>query len=118
LELELSGSRVMVNVVVSFDQPGSMENAYKRKFEKYSSLGMILPLVVGSFGSWYPKNDDIRSILGIDERSWDAFRFKARSAAIQGSMDMLCAHFHYGTTNPEAEDNPPYPVEHPYPVDK
>jgi hypothetical protein len=93
-----------------------MENAYKRKFEKYSSLGRILPLVVGSLGSWYPKNEDIRSILGIDGRSWGAFRFRARTAAIQGSMDMVCAHFHYGATNPEAEDNQTYPVEDPYPV--
>ncbi|KAK4045778.1 hypothetical protein OUZ56_033746 [Daphnia magna] len=73
-------------------------------------------LVVGSLGSWYPRNDEIRSILGINGRSWGAFRFKARLAAIQGSMDMVCAHFHHGAPNPEAEDIPPFPVETPYPV--
>ncbi|KKZ05288.1 hypothetical protein YC68_23955, partial [Vibrio parahaemolyticus] len=117
VEFQLSGSRVMVDVVVCYDQPGSMENAYQRKYDKYSSHGRILPLVVGSLGSWYPRNDEIRSILGINGRSWGAFRFKARLAAIQGSMDMVCAHFHHGAPNPEAEDIPPFPVETPYPVD-
>ncbi|KAK4013959.1 hypothetical protein OUZ56_026507 [Daphnia magna] len=115
VEFQLSGSRVMVDVVVCYDQPGSMENAYQRIYDKYSSHGRILPLVVGSLGSWYPRNDEIRSILGI--RSWGAFRFKARLAAIQGSMDMVCAHFHHGAPNPEAEDKPPLPVVTPYPVD-
>ncbi|KAK4024549.1 hypothetical protein OUZ56_009971 [Daphnia magna] len=117
VEFQLSGSRVMVDVVVCYDQPGSMENAYQRKYDKYSSHGRILPLVVGSLGSWYPRNDEIRSILGINGRSWGAFRFKARLTAIQGSMDMVCAHFHHGAPNPEAENIPPLPVETPYPVD-
>ncbi|KAK4013394.1 hypothetical protein OUZ56_025932 [Daphnia magna] len=100
-----------------YDQPGSMENAYQRKYDKYSSHGGILPLVVGSLGSWYPRTAEIRSILGINGRSWGAFRFKARLAAIQGSMDMVCAHFHHGAPNPEAEDISPFPVETPYPED-
>ncbi|KAI9550075.1 hypothetical protein GHT06_001537 [Daphnia sinensis] len=37
----------MVDVVVCYDQPGSMENAYQRKIEKYSSLGRILPWLSG-----------------------------------------------------------------------
>ncbi|KZS00116.1 Uncharacterized protein APZ42_003722, partial [Daphnia magna] len=68
VEFQLSGSRVMVDVVVCYDQPGSMENAYRRKYDKYSSHGRILLLVVGSLGSWYPRNDEIRSILGINGR--------------------------------------------------
>ncbi|KZS12109.1 Uncharacterized protein APZ42_023037 [Daphnia magna] len=107
----------MVDVVVCYDQPGSMENAYQRKYDKYSSHGRILSLVVGSLGSWYPRDDEIRSILGINGRSWGAFRFKARLAAIQGSMDMVCAHLHHGAPNPETEDFPPFPVETPYPED-
>ncbi|KAK4009349.1 hypothetical protein OUZ56_018466 [Daphnia magna] len=83
----------MVNVVVCYDQPGSMENAYQRKYDKYSSHGRILPLVVGSLGSWHPRNDEIHSILGINGRSGNAFRFKAQLAAIQGSMDCWnCNH--------------------------
>ncbi|KAI9550058.1 hypothetical protein GHT06_001676 [Daphnia sinensis] len=54
VEFLLSGSRVMVDVVVCYDLPGSMENAYQKKIEKYSSLGRILPLVVGSLGSCNP----------------------------------------------------------------
>ncbi|KZS00317.1 Uncharacterized protein APZ42_003413, partial [Daphnia magna] len=65
VEFQLSGSRVMVDVVVCYDQPGSMENAYQRKYDKFSSHGRILPLVVGSLGSGYPRNEEIRSILGI-----------------------------------------------------
>ncbi|KAI9550231.1 hypothetical protein GHT06_001520 [Daphnia sinensis] len=107
----------MVDVVVCYDQPGSMENAYQRKIEKYSSLGRILPLVVGSLGSWNPRNEDIRSILGIDGRTWGAFRFKARLAAIQGSMEMVRAHFHHGATNPEDENLPLLHVETPFPVE-
>ncbi|KZS19918.1 Uncharacterized protein APZ42_013527, partial [Daphnia magna] len=117
VEFQLSGFRVMVDVVVCHDQPGSMENAYKRKYEKYSSHGRILSLVVGSLGSCHPGNDEIRSILGINGRSWGAFRFKARLAAIQVSMDMVCAHFHHRAPKPEAEDIPSIPVETPYPVD-
>ncbi|KAI9555958.1 hypothetical protein GHT06_018507 [Daphnia sinensis] len=107
----------MVDVVVCYDQPGSMENAYQRKIEKYSSLGRILPLVVGSLGSWNPRNEDIRSILGIDGRNWGAFRFKARLAAIQGSMEIVCAHFHHGATNPEDENIPLLHVETSFPVE-
>ncbi|KAK4013369.1 hypothetical protein OUZ56_025723 [Daphnia magna] len=43
VEFQLSGSRVMVDVVVCYDQPGSMENAYLRKYDKYSSHGGFSP---------------------------------------------------------------------------
>ncbi|KAI9555957.1 hypothetical protein GHT06_018502 [Daphnia sinensis] len=99
VEFLLSGSRVMVDVVVCYDQPGSMENAYQRKIEKYSSLGRILPLVFGSLGLWNPRNEDIRSILGIDGRTW------------------VCVHFHHGATNPEDEDIHFSHLESPLPVD-
>ncbi|KAK4013418.1 hypothetical protein OUZ56_025970 [Daphnia magna] len=104
----------MVDVVVCYDQPGSMENAYQRKC---SSHGRIFPLVVGCLLSWYPRNDEIRSILGINGRPWGAFRFKVQLAAIQESMDMVCTHFHHGEPNPEDEDIPPLPVETPSPAE-
>lgn len=50
------------------------------------TLGNIPPLVVGSLGSWYPQNIEIRSLLNIDGRSWCAFKRKARIAAIKWSM--------------------------------
>ncbi|KZS10066.1 Uncharacterized protein APZ42_025554 [Daphnia magna] len=111
VEFQLSGSRVIVDVVVCYDQPGRMDNAYQRKYDKYSSHGRILPLLVGSLGSWYPRNDEIHSILGINGRSWGY-----RLAGLQRSMEMVCAHFHHGATNPEAEEIPPVLVETPYPV--
>ncbi|KAK4007827.1 hypothetical protein OUZ56_012979 [Daphnia magna] len=54
VEFQLSGSRVMVDVVFCYDQPGSMDNAYQRKYDKYSSHGRILPLVVGSLDHGTP----------------------------------------------------------------
>jgi hypothetical protein len=90
----LSGSRVLIDVNVPYDNVGNLEIAFNRKVNKYMTLGNILPLVVGSLGSWHPRNEDIRSLLGIDGRSWGLFRKKARLAAIQGSMEIL--HNHLG----------------------
>ncbi|KAK4024770.1 hypothetical protein OUZ56_010249 [Daphnia magna] len=39
---------------------------------------------------------------------------KARLAAIRGSMEMLCACFHYGVPNPEDEENPLLLVDTPF----
>lgn len=106
LEFQLSGSRVMIDVTVPFDSPGNLESAYQRKVAKYSDFGRTLPLVVGSLGSWYPGNEDIRSTLGIDGRSWGAFRFRARTAAVQGSMRMVEAHLFSFTTHHENTNSP------------
>ena len=92
LETTLSGSRVMVDVAVSFDTPDCLLSAHTRKVEKYMTLGNILPLVVGSLGSWYPRNEEIRSFLGIDSRSWSIFKRKARLAAVAGSILMIKEH--------------------------
>ena len=101
LETTLSGSRVMIDVAVSFDTPNCLLAAHTRKVEKYMTLGNILPLVVGSLGSWYPRNEEIRSFLGIDSHSWSTFRRNARTAALHGSMDMIRDHLGRGnpTTN-------------------
>jgi Reverse transcriptase (RNA-dependent DNA polymerase) len=92
IEVTLNGARLMIDVVVAFDDPVKLEAAYKRKVEKYQEHGVILPLVVGSLGSWYPPNDDIRGVLGLNARSWAVFRRRARLAAIKGSMAMLRDH--------------------------
>ncbi|KZR97100.1 Uncharacterized protein APZ42_008213, partial [Daphnia magna] len=39
---------------------------------------------------------------------------KARLAAIRGSMEMLCACFHYGVPNPEDEEYPLLLVDTPF----
>ena len=65
LETTIHGSRLMVDVIVTFDSPDNLESGYRSKVEKYQIIGNILPFVVGSLGSWYPHNDDIKSFLGI-----------------------------------------------------
>lgn len=100
VELQVSGSRLMIDVAVSYDLPENLEAAYSRKVNKYQHLGRILPLVVGSLGSWYPSNDDIRSLLAISGRSWGAFRKKARLAAIKGSMEMVREHLTHNSADP------------------
>ncbi|KAK4027643.1 hypothetical protein OUZ56_016690 [Daphnia magna] len=45
VEFQLSGSRVIVDVVVCYDQPGRMENAYQRKYstrKKCPNAGLVL----------------------------------------------------------------------------
>ena len=92
VEFSFAGTRLMVDVAVSYDTPHSLEAAFRRKVEKYMVLGRILPLVLGSLGSWHPRNDEIRSLLNIDGRSWGAFRRKARIAAMRGSMKIIRDH--------------------------
>jgi len=95
----------MIDVAVSYDIPENLEAAYTRKVVKYQHLGQVLPLVLGSLGSWHPLNDDIRSLLAIDHRSWSAFRRKSRLAAIHGSMEMVKKHL-TNTTDEHITDDP------------
>lgn len=92
VEMSVNGSRLMVDVAVSYDTPENLDAAFNRKVGKYQSFGKILPLVVGSLGSWYPRNNDIRSLLGIDGRSWNMFRKKARMLAFHGSLAVIRKH--------------------------
>ena len=105
VELLHAGARLMVDVAVSYDTPRSLEAAFNRKVDKYEALGRTLPLVVGSLGSWHPRNDEIRSLLNIDGRSWCAFRRKARIAAILGSLNMVRSHL----ASVPADDSGPRP---------
>ena len=106
IELLVSGSRVLIDVNVPYDNEGNLEIAFNRKVNKYMTLGNILPLVVGSLGSWHPRNQDIPSLLGIDGRSWGAFRKKARLAAIQGSVSILQSHLGGPNIDREAAMSP------------
>ena len=106
VELSLAGSRLMVDVAVSYDTPDHLKSAFDRKVDKYMVHGNIKPLVVGSLGSWYPNNDEIRSLLGIHPRSWAVFRRKARLLAIQGSMAILRAHLSRSYHQAEIEEPP------------
>jgi len=103
IEFRLSGSQVFIDVAISYDSHRNLELAWQRKVSKYEALGTILPLVVGSLGSWFPRNEEIRSLLGIDSRSWGAFRQKARVAAVKGSTVMIDKHLHGGGSGPDRE---------------
>ena len=89
IELEISGSRVLMDVRISYDEVSNLEQARNEKVAKYRDLGTTLPLIVGSLGSWPPFNDDIRAFLDISGRRWATFRRKARVAAIKGSMEII-----------------------------
>ena len=85
--------QVVLDVVVAYDTPHSLEAAYCRKVEKYLSTNIdVLPLVLGALGSWLPSNDDIRARFGIGARRWDVFRRLSRKAAISGSIETVRVH--------------------------
>ena len=52
-----------------YDSPSHLEEVYKRKRDKYDSLGITLPLVIGSTGAWIESNDDIKALLWTAEAS-------------------------------------------------
>ena len=91
----INGQRVMIDVTCPFDTPASPEAGFKSKIEKYHSYGTILPLVVGSLGSWWPQNDDIKSFLPINGHQWNCFRQAARLAAIKESLSIARAHLSF-----------------------
>ena len=83
----------MIDVAVSYDIEDYLEAAYNRKVAKYQHLGRVFPLiVVGSLGSRYPANDNIRSLLASNGRRWATFGRKARVAVIHGSMSIIRDH--------------------------
>ena len=100
LEFELqkliANSRIMIDVNVAHDRKDDTEAAYQRKIDGYSSFGIIKPLVIGSLGFWHPKNDEIRSIIGINHNLWTKLRRAARTIAIEHSMEII--HDHISTS--------------------
>ena len=92
VHFSIAGTRVVIDITIPYDTPENLDAAHNRKTEKYSPMGKVLPLVVGSLGSWHPRNNDIRSLLRIDGRSWTSFRRACRISAISGSMDIIRSH--------------------------
>ena len=86
----------MIDVTVAHDRKDNTEAAYQRKIDRYESFGIIKPLVVGSLGFWHPKNDEIRSIVGINHNLWTKLRRAARTIAIEHSMEII--HDHISTS--------------------
>ena len=92
IEFSMAGSRIMVDVTVAFDSSKNIEAAFQKKIEKYRSFGIIKPLVVGSLGFWHPKNDEIWSLAGINPKIWARFKNKARTIAIEQSLNIFRSH--------------------------
>ena len=105
LEMIVNGTRVMVYVVVAFDIPENLAAAFNRKIEKYQSFGKILPLVVGSLGSWPSSNNDIMSFLKLDSRIWKTFTRKAKLTAIQHTMCVIRCHIGCRATSTQGDLN-------------
>ena len=103
MEFHLDGATVLIDVGVTYDVPENFEAGFKRKVAKYNNLSLFFPFVVGWLGSWYPRNDDIKSFLNIDPRTWNAFRRKCRVAAIEGSMVIVESHLAKYVPPPLAE---------------
>ena len=83
---------LVIDVAVPFDRVDNLQRAAESKAAKYSNIGRVFPLVVGSLGSWLPANDDIRQAFGIGGRRWNAFRRTARLLAIRGSTEIIKSH--------------------------
>ena len=83
---------LVIDVTVPFDRTDNLRRAAEAKVARYSNIGRVFPLVVGSLGSWLPGNDDIRYAFGIGARRWNTFRKTARLLAIRGSTEIIKAH--------------------------
>ena len=99
---------ILINVTIPFVNLANLNAAHERMVTEYQSLGEVLPLVVGSLGSWNPRNEDIRSLLNIDGRSWSSFHRKCRTAAIRGSMEIIRRHLDFHEPQPVQEIVDPF----------
>jgi hypothetical protein len=79
---------------------------------------LILPLVVGSLGSWLPSNDEIALALGVSERKWQSMKKKMTLLAIQGSTRIIAKHLAYQTedSDPLYEEEEPQEDHHLSPI--
>ena len=101
---------IIVDVTVPYDSAAGLEQARVKKIEKYQHLGTVLPLVVGSLGSWLPTNDEIGKALGFNRRRWAYIRRRMRLLAIQGSTRVIEKHLAYqcaeeGEPSEDEEEN-------------
>jgi hypothetical protein len=99
----------IIDVTVPISSADGLERAKASKIEKYKHLGLILPLVVGSLGSWLPSNDEIAHALGFSRRKWHSMKKKMTLLAIQGSTQIIAKHLAYQTE----DSDPLYEEEEP-----
>ena len=92
----------IIDIAVPYDDTGSLLSAFSQKVDKYIHLGIVYPLIVGSFGAWLPENRDIQRAFGFSDRQWNSIRRQARTAAIQGTTRIISHHL-AGSKAAEAE---------------
>ncbi|XP_046633154.1 uncharacterized protein LOC124312704 [Daphnia pulicaria] len=97
---------IIIDVTVSLSSADGLEKGQARKIEKYKHLGVVLPLVVGSLGSWLPSNDEICLALGFSGRKWLNLKKKIKLLAIQGTTQIIAKPLAYQTeaSDPEPEE--------------
>ncbi|EFX69718.1 hypothetical protein DAPPUDRAFT_113337 [Daphnia pulex] len=97
---------IIIDVTVPLSSADGLDKAQARKIEKYKHLGVVLPLVVGSLGSWLPSNDKICLALGFSGRKWQILKKKMKLLAIQGTTQIIAKHLVYQTeaSDPEPEE--------------
>lgn len=76
------------------------------KLKSTQHLGVVLPLVVGSLGSWLPSNDGISLALGFSGRKWQSLKKKMKLLAIQGTTQIIAKQLAYQieASDPEPEE--------------
>jgi len=110
LVIENRRPRLIIDVSVPHDDPSNLQSAYDAKIKKYERLGLVLPFVVGSLGSWLPTNNEIAKELKIGPRIWTALRRKVRVLAIKGSTAVIRHHFDPSVgNNRDGPSSPPTP---------
>jgi hypothetical protein len=110
LVIENRRPRLIIDVSVPHDDPSNLQSAYDAKIKKYERLGLVLPFVVGSLGSWLSTNNEIAKELKIDPRIWTALRRKVRLLAIKGSTAVIRHHFDPSIgNNRDGPSSPPPP---------
>ncbi|KZS03846.1 Uncharacterized protein APZ42_033330 [Daphnia magna] len=97
---------IIIDVTVPLSCAEGLARAKDKKIEKYKHLGSVLPLVVGSLGSWLPSNDAISLALSIPGRRWNNLKRKMNLLAIQGTTRIIYEHLAYHT-----EESDPMPEE-------
>lgn len=97
------GEKYIVDVTVAFeDRPAAFERARARKHAKYDPLAAMVSesgtkcfvgaIVVGSLGSWDPKNDHVVKRLGISHKYATLMRKLICSSSIAWSRDIYVEH--------------------------
>ncbi|XP_057380672.1 uncharacterized protein LOC130703070 [Daphnia carinata] len=83
---------IIIDVTVPLSSAEGLEYARDKKIEKYKHLGSVLPLVVGSLGSWLSSNDAISLALSLPGRQWNNLNWKMKLLAIQGTTKVIAIH--------------------------